>query len=764
MANVSKIWTTDINNLGKMFAITKANIGKYPGGGSAPAIAGGIDSYTKLALHMDGDRSASQNQITTNGGPKLSSIVKKVGASSIYFDGSDDYLSVTDSDDWNFGSGDFTVDFWVRRAIIGVQHRLAGQINSIGETASVSFAIQILADNTIRAQVNSGSNVYPIISSGSIIDTDWHHIAFLRDGNTLRLFLDGSSQGTYDVTGVSVNNATTTLGIGRMGELTSNYLNGYLDEFRISKGIARWTTTFTPSTSAYTSDSYTKLLLHFDGDESDSVNEITFAGDTKLNAATTKWNGSYYFDGTGDYLTVPASADWQFGTGDFTIDTWFRLIVLGTYQYIASQWDHTNTKCSWLIMMGSDNYLYAYLSINGSDYDKSIKSNSTLTSGAFYHIALVRNGNVFNLYVDGVQQTASLSFANALYTSDLTLGIGGRSTDGNNRLNGYIDELRISKGIARWTSNFTPPTTSYSRSTDYPVIGDRGLFGGGYAALTTSYLNIIDYVAISTLGNAADFGDLTVSRRYLAACSSSVRGVFACGYTGDTSNRLDYVNFSTLGDASIFGNSSYARYSVAACSNSVRGLFGGGYSVLNVIDYITLSSAGSVTDFGDLTVGRHGCASCSSPTRGVFIGGSTGSDVSNTIDYVTINTAGNAADFGDAPLGRSYLGACSSSTRGVFGGGWNQFTTTYYNIIDYITIDSLGNASDFGDLTVSHNPSSCSNSIRGLFSGGAIGTSTDTNIIDYITISVPGNASDFSDLTLSRRTHGACSNGHGGLS
>jgi hypothetical protein len=228
----------------------------------------------------------------------------------------------------------------------------------------------------------------------------------------------------------------------------------------------------------------------------------------------------------------------------------------------------------------------------------------------------------------------------------------------------------------------------------------RGLFGGGN---TGSYSNVIDYVTIASTGNATDFGDLTVARDRLAACSSSTRGLFGGGYISSiASNVIDYITISTAGNATDFGDLTVARYGLAACSSSTRGLFGGG----SVIDYVTIASTGNATDFGDLTVARQYLAACSSSTRGLFGGGSTGS-YSNVIDYVTISTAGNATDFGDLTVARDRLAACSSSTRGLFGGPTNA--------IDYVTIASTGIATDFGDLTVARNGlAACSNGHGGL--------------------------------------------------
>lgn len=297
--------------------------------------------------------------------------------------------------------------------------------------------------------------------------------------------------------------------------------------------------------------------------------------------------------------------------------------------------------------------------------------------------------------------------------------------------------------------------------------GARGVFGGG---ANPGNINVIDYITISSTGNALDFGDLTISRRDAGSCSSSSRGIFnngAISPISEISNVIDYITISSTGNAIDFGDLTVIRRGTRSVSSATRGLFAGGNNDsntdYNTIDYITISSTGNAVDFGDLLVGRSTSGSCSSSTRGVFAGGF---DISptyvnfNIIDYVTIATLGNSIDFGDLTSSRDSSSGCSNSIRGLFGGG-----RSITNLIDYITIATLGNAVKFGDMTISrYTNASCASPTRGLFGGGYVPPAgTNLNIIDYVTISVQGNAVDFGDLTVARQQTSACSNAHGGL-
>jgi hypothetical protein len=156
-------------------------------------------------------------------------------------------------------------------------------------------------------------------------------------------------------------------------------------------------------------------------------------------------------------------------------------------------------------------------------------------------------------------------------------------------------------------------------SADSQTGGARGLFAG--AGVST---NNIDYVTISTTGNAIDFGDLLTSRQYPVSCSSRTRGLFSGGYTSSgRTNLIDYITISSTGNAQDFGDLTVPRVKNSSLSSQTRGIIGGGNSPsgdVNVIDYVTIASEGTnAQDFGDLTTARAiSSAGCSSSTRGLL--------------------------------------------------------------------------------------------------------------------------------------------------
>ena len=295
-----------------------------------------------------------------------------------------------------------------------------------------------------------------------------------------------------------------------------------------------------------------------------------------------------------------------------------------------------------------------------------------------------------------------------------------------------------------------------------PSVGARGIWAGGD---TPTLKDEIDYVTLSSTGNAADFGNLGTATSDKGGCSSSTRGVFGGGRNPSPSNVIDFITMSSTGNTGDFGDLSVTRNHCQASSNQVRAVWLGGYTPgasSNVIDYASIASMGNAIDFGDLTSTAHFHGTTESPTRGIRGGGAP---AVNTIDYVEIATLGNAVDFGDLTVARMTPMCVSAPTRGVFctGNGSPAVVLT----IDFITQASLGNAADFGDTIQgrAYGGKGTTNSVRGAFGGGYNQPTSSTRLdtINYITIASAGDATDFGDLSVARAYITAASQTHGGL-
>ena len=292
-------------------------------------------------------------------------------------------------------------------------------------------------------------------------------------------------------------------------------------------------------------------------------------------------------------------------------------------------------------------------------------------------------------------------------------------------------------------------------SVTYMPGSGRVFFSGG-----SSTVNTIEFVNVNVLGNSVDFADLSSGRRGAAGYSSLTRGMTGGGFTPSASDIIDSFEMTTLGNAADFGNLTVARLS-SGFSSQTRGVHmaGGTPTRGNVIDYVTIATAGNATDFGDTTINVSQGGAAGSPTRAIRGGGSSPS-YTNVLDYITIASTGDAQDFGDLSVVRNEVAAISSDVRAIWGGGENP-SPANSNVMDYVTIASTGDAADFGDLTAARQgPSrgpSCNNT-RGLFGSG-----DSSNVIDFITIASTGNATDFGDTISSRAAAASQSDSHGGL-
>ena len=572
----------------------------------------------------------------------------------------------------------------------------------------------------------------------------------------------------------------------------------------------------------------------------------------------TENTGSVFFDGSSDWLRARGGDnfnDFNFGSSDFTIEGFFYANdVNGTDIPIALAADtvSANSDAGWYIRYQSNK-------IEGKAYSGSSEigatQSGTVSNNTWYHVAYVREGSTFTLYVDGVAVSTATSSDSLNWNSGWKVEIGS-GYGGANYFAGYISNLRICKGHAVYKSNFAPPTrelevhqgpdddrtvllachdgenifadktgrhilASQGNRTSSPTLAagetpvgittfNPGLtrsvdatagptFQGGAGFTSQNWLTlpkgtttdrnrtggrgisggaskVMEYIQISSMGNALDFGDMTYSvAGYTSSCSSSTRGLISGGFVAPNTgnNTIDAVTIATTGNAVNFGDiPQTAVYGMGGCSSSTRGLFAGGYkasspaadAALLQINYVTIATFGNAQDFGDLTEGVRYSAGASSPTRGIFAGGRD-SDSSpnnhNIISYVTIATLGNAQDFGDLlRVGYSAAGN-NSSTRAIIAGG---YAPGAINQIDYITISTLGNAQDFGDLIGSSRGGSAgmSNSIRGVFAGGA--NPSNVNAIEYVNIASTGDGQQFGDLITASSFVSGISDSHGGIS
>jgi hypothetical protein len=244
-----------------------------------------------------------------------------------------------------------------------------------------------------------------------------------------------------------------------------NYLNGYISNLRIVKGTAVYTSNFTPPTSPVTAISGTSLLLNFTNAgiyDAATLNDLVAVDNVQVSTAQAKFgSSSMVFDGTGDYLQFPENGSLDFGTGNFTVEAWVNMnTFVSDRGSIAGDLGPTNG--GWMFAIrGASQISWGRSQIA---WDVST-SGFTMSTGTWYHVAACRSGTSFKIFINGTAYaTATNSTAYNMINNFFAVGARQVSTGSfgpGEYFNGYMEDLRITKGYARYTANFTPPTAPF---------------------------------------------------------------------------------------------------------------------------------------------------------------------------------------------------------------------------------------------------------------------------------------------------------------
>ena len=304
------------------------------------------------------------------------------------------------------------------------------------------------------------------------------------------------------------------------------------------------------------------------------------------------------------------------------------------------------------------------------------------------------------------------------------------------------------------------------RQVDNTTTTGRMLIAGGYGPASPNAQSLIDYVNISSTGNAVNFAELDATQYDNGGCANSIRGLAAGN--APYADVIEYVTMASGGKGIDFGNLTQGRrLNGSGMANSNRGVFAGGrvpYSPndTNIIDTVNIMTIGNAVDFGDMSVNRRSPAfTFASPTKALVGGGKDSNSIDFAhIDVINICSGGDSTQFPDIITAREQGAGSCNQTKGVFAGGTIGPTTV--NNIESITISTLGNSVEFGNLSVKvRQLMSAGSHTRGVFAGGK--DPSNYNTISYVNISSSGDALDFGDLTLERHAAAGFSDSHGGL-
>lgn len=381
---------------------------------------------------------------------------------SYYFDGTGDYISVPNSADFQFGAGDWTIEGWIYPTSFASYNIIAdfgyGSPNTLR-----SFNLYTHATTGLLrlAQSSTGSNNSdPVGGFGvSLKLNEWQHIAVVRSGATITCYYNGVASATT-IAALDLYATSRNLLIGTQSDL-AYYHNGYISGLRMVKGSAVYTSNFTPATLPATAITNTKLLLSgTNGGVIDSAKgtDMILKGNVQASTVQKKFgNSSIYFDGSGDYLVANSAFNdlYTFGSGDFTIEFWLYLNTTTGVQIIYDGRPTSGGGGAQPTIYTSGTTLIYYTNVGNRI------SAAALTASTWQHIAVCRSGTATKMFVNGSQvgttYTDSTVYVNAAGAPRLGIELDLVSYP----LNGYIDDLRVTKGYARYTANFTAPTETF---------------------------------------------------------------------------------------------------------------------------------------------------------------------------------------------------------------------------------------------------------------------------------------------------------------
>ena len=426
-----------------------------------------IDShYTSLLMATD--ESAGNNKdditdattnhtITANGDAHAGTFSPyRHGGYSTYFDGSGDYITTGTSSGMDFGTGDFTIE-----AFIWMDNHTSGDILADARSTwnDAGWSLEFSSDGF---QLYTSGGVRVSSSAINTLTQQWVHVAFVRSSGTIKIYVDGISRGTGYFAS-AINTTASTVSIGRSQDGNGGTFHGYITDFRIVSS-ALYTSNFTPSTERLTKITNTELLachLPYFADGSDNDLSITLYGNTSTKPFgpydydeydESINSGSVYFDDNGDYLSIADSTDWDLGTS-WTLEAWAYPTNDG--KGFSTRMSTNSANNMWEFFIFRTNNTWAFEGYGGNNTSGPKSTTGTYPLNSWSHVAYVYDGSNVKIYVNGILDgTHSITTS---WSSSYGPYIGGNAAYGE-WFAGYITNLRLVKGTAVYSGNFTPPT------------------------------------------------------------------------------------------------------------------------------------------------------------------------------------------------------------------------------------------------------------------------------------------------------------------
>ena len=388
---------------------------------------------------------------------------------SVYFNGfTGDYISAANNADFNVGSSDFTLECWayiesVGGGICGVYNSSTNQRSyRIGVGSSETFSAAMSSDGTYQ----SGSSIVSGVNITEYLN-QWVHLALTKSGTNATLYLNGNSIGTTSSAPSTLHASTASFVVGKTNG-NNTHTTGYFSDVRLVNGSVVYSSNFTPPTAPLTAITNTKFLLNPETSISDlsQKSHIMCSGDAATSTTQVKFAGtkSIYLDGTGDYISIKPMS--EFGEKSWTFETWVYVTSTGSMQHLFSRGPANSTTVASLSINANG---IPFVNIWDGSSDRILSSGSAgdITANTWHHVVLTHTytsstSNTYKIWVDGSQVT-SITHTGGFNWSWSTLSgtpllIGAYGYNNGMTAEMYLQDSRLTIGLVRYTSTFTPPT------------------------------------------------------------------------------------------------------------------------------------------------------------------------------------------------------------------------------------------------------------------------------------------------------------------
>lgn len=581
----------------------------------------------------------------------------------------------------SLSGSDFTIEGWVY--LTGYSPSYSGFFNSaLCGTANdgVSNGYQLTVTGTessytgINFFARSGTVAQiDITGSQSLALNTWYHIAVTKSGTTYRLFINGTVVNT--TTSSATWTDTGVLDVGQSGYPSFQYtMQGNISNFRLVKGTALYTSNFTPSTTPLTAVTNTSLLTCQNSrfvDNSANNLIITPAGAPTVSVLDPfpdpvgNYSASVPFNGSSGYISAPANAAFDFGSGDWTAECWVNTTSLAATSRVMGQTDSfgSGSFTSFLIEIATSGAVTVYVPTGPGSF-ATATGPANITANIWNHIAAVRNGNSVRVYVNGAQGSA-LSYSLSLPSTGQPFVVGRNGSNNGFYFPGLVSNVRIVKGTAVYTSSFTPPTSPLT------AISGTSLLIAGTNPLSDSSSNNF---TITVIGGAA-VNDFPLAQDTAIFQASTVTLPSAATVTVNANYNIGTINMSARTSNTM--TLATGTQTPAIYGNWINGtgttLTGSGILTFAGRGSQTITSAGR-TFTQRVTIDSPGGSLSLLDALNTSLGSSSAiNHVSGTFDAASYNVTMSAASGGFASQGSAIrtltLGSGTWTLSGT--GGWN---------------------------------------------------------------------------------------------